>query len=361
MNLQQRHLFRTLQECGKQDSRTPPPSGFLAQNTGSPMKVLCWIALKRWLKGSFKWILMQCARFLHLVETGLDCWCSILRYPQGRPGAVDITRADFARLQPGQFLNDSIIEFGLKSVTLIHFRRHWFTAYSRLWHRRLEDTNMRLSSQIYVFSPFFYSKLNVAKYISSTLSSIAYVLIPSSASYKDMGVFGNGHPSSISSARRFLSFLSMRSTVHYSANICCWYLARIAFIGTSRSYINRSIFFALQWTPPQGTTHRRGKCHLIYQVMTLSQSPQQKAQVNIRSDFLRALEQLIRQPPLWWLCSHMQKVRLEQRLCTEQFLTNSCLLWSWTMRIETTKKMCCRTQDLGLWFFIVKGLKVLSI
>ncbi|KAF9468622.1 hypothetical protein BDZ94DRAFT_683530 [Collybia nuda] len=67
----------------------------------------------------------------------------ILCYPQGVPGAVNITNADFKRLQPGEFLNDTLIEFGLK-----------------LWLRNLESINPELAKQIHVFSSFFYKKLN---------------------------------------------------------------------------------------------------------------------------------------------------------------------------------------------------------
>lgn len=37
-------------------------------------------------------------------------------YPFGVPGAVNVTAGDLARLQPEEFLNDTLIEFGLKSV-----------------------------------------------------------------------------------------------------------------------------------------------------------------------------------------------------------------------------------------------------
>ncbi|KAF8073873.1 hypothetical protein FPV67DRAFT_772567 [Lyophyllum atratum] len=67
----------------------------------------------------------------------------ILCYPQGIPGAVNITNSDFRRLQPGEFLNDTLIEFGLK-----------------LWLKRLEESNPELASQVHVFSSFFYKKLN---------------------------------------------------------------------------------------------------------------------------------------------------------------------------------------------------------
>jgi len=41
---------------------------------------------------------------------------SILVYPPDGPGAVNITNADLKRLRPDEFLNDTLIEFGLKSV-----------------------------------------------------------------------------------------------------------------------------------------------------------------------------------------------------------------------------------------------------
>ncbi|RDB17956.1 hypothetical protein Hypma_000947 [Hypsizygus marmoreus] len=67
----------------------------------------------------------------------------ILCYPQGVPGAVNITNGDCNRLLPGEFLNDTLIEFGLK-----------------LWLGTLEENNPELAKQIHVFSSFFYKKLN---------------------------------------------------------------------------------------------------------------------------------------------------------------------------------------------------------
>ncbi|KAG5646528.1 hypothetical protein DXG03_003295 [Asterophora parasitica] len=57
--------------------------------------------------------------------------------------AVNINNADLKRLQPGEFLNDTLIEFGLK-----------------FWLRQLEESNPELASQVHVFSSFFYKKLN---------------------------------------------------------------------------------------------------------------------------------------------------------------------------------------------------------
>ncbi|KAJ3527118.1 hypothetical protein NMY22_g9899 [Coprinellus aureogranulatus] len=67
----------------------------------------------------------------------------ILVFPPDAPGKVTITNADVARLKPGEFLNDTLIEFGLK-----------------LWLKTLEDENPGLAKQVHVFSSFFYKKLN---------------------------------------------------------------------------------------------------------------------------------------------------------------------------------------------------------
>ncbi|KAJ6525275.1 hypothetical protein DFH09DRAFT_996177 [Mycena vulgaris] len=67
----------------------------------------------------------------------------ILVYPPRQTGAVNITNADLTRLAPGEFLNDTLIEFGLK-----------------LWLQQLEKDDPELVKQIHVFSSFFYKKLN---------------------------------------------------------------------------------------------------------------------------------------------------------------------------------------------------------
>ncbi|KAJ7625377.1 hypothetical protein DFH06DRAFT_1229348 [Mycena polygramma] len=67
----------------------------------------------------------------------------ILVYPPGQTGAVNITNGDVTRLAPGEFLNDTLIEFGLK-----------------LWLQDLERKDPELVKQIHVFSSFFYKKLN---------------------------------------------------------------------------------------------------------------------------------------------------------------------------------------------------------
>ncbi|KDQ25882.1 hypothetical protein PLEOSDRAFT_1026840, partial [Pleurotus ostreatus PC15] len=66
----------------------------------------------------------------------------ILVYPPNTTGAVTIKNSDLDRLQPGEFLNDTLIEFGLK-----------------LWLKDLEESHPELAKDVYVFSSFFYKKL----------------------------------------------------------------------------------------------------------------------------------------------------------------------------------------------------------
>ncbi|KAK0487323.1 hypothetical protein IW261DRAFT_1447250 [Armillaria novae-zelandiae] len=68
----------------------------------------------------------------------------ILVYPWGTTGGVNLSKSDLSRLKPGEYLNDNLIELGLK-----------------MWHSRLERENPELANEIYVFSSFFYKKLSV--------------------------------------------------------------------------------------------------------------------------------------------------------------------------------------------------------
>ncbi|EJF56667.1 hypothetical protein BD309DRAFT_865405, partial [Dichomitus squalens] len=70
----------------------------------------------------------------------------LLVYPQTGTGAVNITRADLKRLDDGQYLNDTIIEFGLK-----------------LWMENLRQKLPELADQVHVFNSFFYKKLSSKK------------------------------------------------------------------------------------------------------------------------------------------------------------------------------------------------------
>ncbi|KAK0464630.1 uncharacterized protein EV420DRAFT_1638178 [Desarmillaria tabescens] len=68
----------------------------------------------------------------------------ILVYPWGTTGGVNLSKSDLNRLRPSEYLNDNLIELGLK-----------------MWHSRLEKENPELANDIYVFSSFFYKKLSI--------------------------------------------------------------------------------------------------------------------------------------------------------------------------------------------------------
>ncbi|KAL0957327.1 hypothetical protein HGRIS_001135 [Hohenbuehelia grisea] len=70
----------------------------------------------------------------------------ILVYPPATTGAVTIQTSDLNRLQPGEYLNDTLTEFGLK-----------------VWLKELEIQRPDFAKSIHVFSSFFYKKLNKKK------------------------------------------------------------------------------------------------------------------------------------------------------------------------------------------------------
>ena len=75
---------------------------------------------------------------------------------------MNVTRGDLERLQPGKYLNDTLIEFGLKCVlTLLIDRRLLMTPTRRLWLNDLRDHDPELADQIHLFSSFFYKKLAI--------------------------------------------------------------------------------------------------------------------------------------------------------------------------------------------------------
>ncbi|KZT44416.1 cysteine proteinase [Sistotremastrum suecicum HHB10207 ss-3] len=74
----------------------------------------------------------------------------ILVYPPSGPGALNINRGLLKRLEAGEYLNDTLIEFGLK-----------------LWHNNIRAENPDLAEQIHVFSPFFFKKLNQKDYAAA--------------------------------------------------------------------------------------------------------------------------------------------------------------------------------------------------
>ncbi|EIW51534.1 uncharacterized protein TRAVEDRAFT_137200, partial [Trametes versicolor FP-101664 SS1] len=70
----------------------------------------------------------------------------VLVYPPSGTGAVNITRGDLKRLDNGQYLNDTLIEFGLK-----------------VWLHELQQVQPELAEQVHVFNSFFFKKLNGKK------------------------------------------------------------------------------------------------------------------------------------------------------------------------------------------------------
>ncbi|THV05196.1 cysteine proteinase, partial [Dendrothele bispora CBS 962.96] len=80
----------------------------------------------------------------------------ILSYPPATGGSVNITNADLSRLDPDEYLNDTLIEFGL-----------------RLWHRELEETNPELAGQVHIFNSFFYKKLMAKKSLEENYQSVS--------------------------------------------------------------------------------------------------------------------------------------------------------------------------------------------
>jgi len=106
---------------------------------------------------------MKCELHVPLCYEGLavDKSASILVYPPSGTGALNINNGDLARLNPDEFLNDTLIEFALKYA---HYRpsSHSFIR-SRLWLNTLRDQNPTLAEQVHVFNSFFYKKLAVKK------------------------------------------------------------------------------------------------------------------------------------------------------------------------------------------------------
>ena len=90
----------------------------------------------------------------------------ILHHPQGVPGAVNITVAEFRRLQSGGYLNDTLIEFGFKHVLLCINIYYLLISNFRWWLFGLTESNPEVASGIHVFSSFFFKKLNDEGYES---------------------------------------------------------------------------------------------------------------------------------------------------------------------------------------------------
>ncbi|KAI1794794.1 hypothetical protein LXA43DRAFT_939951 [Ganoderma leucocontextum] len=79
----------------------------------------------------------------------------LLVYPPTGTGAVNITRGDVKRLDDGQYLNDTLIEFGLK-----------------LWLDDLRKSDPETAEQVHVFNSFFYKKLSGKKEFAEAYPSV---------------------------------------------------------------------------------------------------------------------------------------------------------------------------------------------
>ncbi|KAL0579200.1 hypothetical protein V5O48_002823 [Marasmius crinis-equi] len=94
-----------------------------------------------------------------LQERGLDVTAPgeiVLKYTPLPGQSINITVEDVGRLQPFEYINDVIMEFGLK-----------------LWLQQLDKDNSVLADQIYVFSTFFYQKLDKEEGIDAGYRAVA--------------------------------------------------------------------------------------------------------------------------------------------------------------------------------------------
>ncbi|KAJ7652196.1 hypothetical protein DFH06DRAFT_982010, partial [Mycena polygramma] len=63
-------------------------------------------------------------------------------YPP-KVGGITVRQRDLCRISDGAFLNDTLVELGLK-----------------MWLFEIEEKDPTLAKQIFVFSPFFFKKLD---------------------------------------------------------------------------------------------------------------------------------------------------------------------------------------------------------
>ncbi|CAE6516690.1 unnamed protein product [Rhizoctonia solani] len=78
----------------------------------------------------------------------------VLVHPTGT-GSVTINRGELARLEPGEFLNDTLIELGLK-----------------MWLNDLRAQDPALADQVHIFSSFFFKKLDAGRGKGCDYSSV---------------------------------------------------------------------------------------------------------------------------------------------------------------------------------------------
>ena len=76
---------------------------------------------------------------------------------------MNITRGDLKRLDEGQYLNDTLIEFGLKCVLHGLSTDDSLNWAARLWLDELRRSDPEKAEQVHVFNSFFYKKLSSKK------------------------------------------------------------------------------------------------------------------------------------------------------------------------------------------------------
>ena len=74
-------------------------------------------------------------------------------------------RSDLKRLGPEEYLNDTLIEFGLKYIPSCFNVTNLLMPSLRLWLTELREKDPTLADQVHVFSSFFYKKLNKKKWV----------------------------------------------------------------------------------------------------------------------------------------------------------------------------------------------------
>lgn len=98
---------------------------------------------------------------------------SVVEFPPGQPGAITLPWGDVKRLQPDEFLNDTLIEFGLKyalSFTVTRGRHSSDVLRGcRQILKRIEESDAslpddkKIAPQVHIFNSFFYKQLSTPK------------------------------------------------------------------------------------------------------------------------------------------------------------------------------------------------------
>jgi Ulp1 family protease len=95
-----------------------------------------------------------------LSTVGLQPHQNAFVYPDGQPDAIPITGEDIGRLNPGEYLNDSLIDFYLKYAPLLLSPVSLLQELTERLARYLRREELLAhEKRFYVFSSFFYKKL----------------------------------------------------------------------------------------------------------------------------------------------------------------------------------------------------------